>query len=70
MYRTCTVQVYDVLDTVYISAVILNYHTTPGLEPPTRETYSAAVRSTGEDDPTIWLWKALQGLQTELDTHH
>lgn len=67
MYRTATLAVYDVLDTVFVNARVLEYSSTPGTVPPTELVVSASILSVGEEDPTIWLWKALQALQHELD---
>lgn len=67
MYRTATIAVYDVLDLVFISARVMTYHSTPGTLPPVVEIYSASVVSRGRDDTPLWLWEALQALQSELD---
>lgn len=67
MYRTATLAAYDVLDQVFINAVIKEYPSTPGTEPPREIIVSATVPSRGEEDPSIWLWTALQALQHELD---
>lgn len=68
MYRTARLAIYDVLDTVFCNIVITEYPETPGACQPDVYAYSASVPSTGEDDPTIWAWKALQALQAELDS--
>jgi hypothetical protein len=67
MYRTATLAVYDVLDTVFINAVITEYSETPGTVAPLQYVYSTSVQGRGEDDRTVWLWEALQGLQRQLD---
>lgn len=67
MYRTATVSCYDVLDQVMVSAVVMEYTETPGTQPPDRIVFSCQVTGHGDDDVTIWLWRALQGLQAELD---
>jgi len=68
MYRTATLAVYDVLDTIFINAVVMEYHTTPGTEPPTRIVYSASISSIGDDDASLWLWRATQALQSRLSS--
>lgn len=67
MYRTATMAVYDVLDTVFITATVMEYDGTPGAVEPTKTVVSAEVSSRGDDDYTVWLWRALQALQSELD---
>jgi hypothetical protein len=67
MYRTATLSVFDVLDTIFVNAVVTEYNGTPGLVEPTKSVVSVSVRSTGDDDWRIWLWRALQQLQSELD---
>lgn len=67
MYRTATVAVYDVMDSVFVSARVLTYPSTPGTETPNVEVFSAQVVSRGRDDTTLWLWEALQALQTAID---
>lgn len=67
MYRTATMSAYDVLDTIFINAVVTEYEGTPGASEKTQFTWSASLPSTGEADTSIWLWKALQALQATLD---
>lgn len=67
MYRTATLAAYDVMDQVHVSVKVLTYPDTPGTVPPTVDVYAAQVRSRGHDDPTLWLWDALQALQAVLD---
>lgn len=67
MYRTAILSVYDVLDQVFVSAKVMTYSDTPGKVPPTVSVWSTTVSGVGEDDTSIWLWRALQGLQEELD---
>lgn len=68
MYRTATVTAYDCLDQVVVKAVILEYNEVGTGQPPERTEVSSQVRSVGGDDPTIWLWEAVQSLQMVLDS--
>lgn len=68
MYRTATIATYDVLDSIFINAVVMEYPSTPGTEPPTRTVYSASISSVGEEDESVWLWTALQALQSRLSS--
>lgn len=67
MYRTATLSVFDVMDQVYVNARVVTYPSTPGTEPPTVDVYATTLQSRGHDDPTLWLWDALQALQGVLD---
>lgn len=67
MYRTATLSCYDVMDQVHINARVLTYPSTPGTEPPEVDVYAVTLQSRGHDDPTLWLWEALQALQAVLD---
>lgn len=67
MYRTATIAVYDVLDTIFISATIMEYDGTPGMTEPTKTVVSTQVSSHGDDDARLWLWRGVQQLQFKLD---
>jgi len=66
MYRTATLSIYDVMDQVHINIVIAQYRSMPGTLSPEQFIYSATLPSTGEEEPTVWAWRALQALQDEL----
>jgi hypothetical protein len=65
MYRTARVAVYDVMDQVFISAVITEYRETPGTLPPVEYVLSATVPSRGLDDPHVWLLEGLAALTAD-----
>ena len=68
MYRTALVRAYDVLDTIHVVATITEYDDMGGPESKAVVTsVNSTVRSVGRDDPSIWLWEAIQSLQMVLD---
>ena len=68
MYRTAVVTAYDVMDSVHVKATITEYDEVGSRDakPVVTEVVST-VRSKGHDDPTLWLWEAIQSLQVVLD---
>lgn len=67
MYRTATLQVYDVLDEVFVNAVIMEYPDMPGTCEPIRTVYCTKAIGKGQPDESVWLWEALQAMQVYLD---
>lgn len=65
MYRTAVIRMYDVLDQVFVNAVVTEYPSTPGALPPVEYVFSAALPGRGEDDVRRWLWEGLTTLAGE-----
>jgi len=68
MYRTAHVHAYDVLDTIFVSCQLTQWDGDPAEVEKKQLLISAECKSFGDDDPTIWLWRALQAMQEELDS--
>jgi hypothetical protein len=68
MYRTAVVTAYDVMDSVHVKATITEYNDLGNrdVKPVVTEVVST-VRSKGHEDPSLWLWEAIQSLQVALD---
>lgn len=67
MYRTAHLHAYDVLDTVVISAQVAEFDDPSSNAITKTLTWRCELQSFGDDDPSVWLWRALQVLQEELD---
>lgn len=61
-YRTAMIAVYDVLDTVFVSATVTEYNGTPGVVEPVKFVLASSLPSKGEDDGEQWLLDALSYL--------
>ena len=66
MYHTATISVYDVLHTVFVSCRVLEYSSTPGTLSPSEFVYSTSITSIGENNPQLWLQRALSHMAAEL----
>lgn len=58
-YRTAMVAIYDVLDTVFVSATVTEYNGTPGVVAPVKYVLTTSLPSRGEDDAETWILDAL-----------
>lgn len=65
MYRTATISAYDVLDTVFITAIIKEYPSTPGTLQPIEYVCHTSIPGRGEDDALRWLSEGLTALAAE-----
>lgn len=65
MYRTATMSAYDVMDQVFVTAIIKEYPSTPGTLPPTEYVLHATIPSRGLDDHLAWLREGLTALARE-----
>lgn len=53
------VAVYDVLDTVFVSATVTEYNGTPGVVEPVKYVLTAQMQSRGDEDAEEWICRAL-----------
>lgn len=53
------VAVYDVLDTIFVSATVTEYDGTPGIVEPTKYVLTASLPSRGEEDAQTWILDAM-----------
>jgi hypothetical protein len=61
-YRTAMVAVYDVLETVFVSATVTEYNGTPGIVKPDKYVLTASMQSRGDEDWQDWILRALSHL--------
>lgn len=67
MYRTAHLHAYDVLDTIMVTVTITEYADPPLSGRTALLTWHLSVAGVGDDDPSIWMWRALQLAQEELE---
>lgn len=53
------VAIYDVLDTVFVSATVTEYNGTPGVVAPVKYVLTTSLPSRGDDDAETWILEAL-----------
>lgn len=58
-YRTAMIAVYDVLDTVFVSATVTEYNGTPGVVAPVKYVLSSSLESHGDEDAETWILRAI-----------
>lgn len=67
MYRTAHLHAYDVLDTIMVTVTITEYGDPPLSGRTALLQWHLSVQGHGDDDPSLWLWRALQLAQEELE---
>lgn len=68
MYRTATISAYDVLDQVFVTAIIKEYPSTPGTLPPIEYVCHTTIPSAGWDDWRRWFSEGLTALAAESNS--